>query len=186
MIIKTFAACVVNREQTKCRIRATGRENKLLTLVLFIPNVSKKNVSAPTRHCRIKNDHSIYIDLFIANKHMTSTERDKLAKLCGAKIKHIPATGAVYEWPGGFRITAKFWHPESSLDDCRPLLDEIERRGLWNQFVAALAMATYDDDDEGEKEYSLLGTYARWLFCLTKPADIVAAFEKVMQNAPAE
>ena len=117
---------------------------------------------------------------------MTTTERDKLAVKAGAESK-LDSLGfaAYYLFPDTTCIVKHDWHPESSRDDCDPLLEEIKRRGLKHQFLYELAKLL-GRKWPGIKEFTeqnWIDLY--WTLLTIRPADIVAAFLKTMEAADA-
>lgn len=71
------------------------------------------------------------------------------------------------------RISRDEWHPEYSDDDCDPLFEVIERRNLWEPFIANLVA------NDPPKHGALM---ARWCF-MREPRQIVEAFCKTMEEA---
>ena len=84
---------------------------------------------------------------------LTPEQRDELAVMAGIPIAQ---PDEIYNYTRYFfrdRVRSHLtWHPESSREDCHPLLAEVERRGLWQVFES-----------------------------FAKPADIVVAFIKTME-----
>ncbi len=72
---------------------------------------------------------------------MTPQQRDDLATMAGGKRK--PGLTlyhrGYYDFPAGVRVCDN-WHPEISLDDCRRLFAEIDRRGLRGEFGRNLSL----------------------------------------------
>lgn len=116
---------------------------------------------------------------------MTQTELDKLAEMCGGKKRRRPESGAYYFlFPGKIRFDCDYWHPESSHDDCRPLLDEIEHQGLWERFFDAIDPAIIGNLETYAlaRDYGTIIAFGRTVLYSLKPADIVAAFQKTMKS----
>ena len=104
---------------------------------------------------------------------MTPKQRDELAVMAGAEINKN-SISAYYRWPDG-SICGEQWLPETSLDDCQPLREEIERRGLWKEFAGNLCRAGWNWLGEA--------SVLRCILYKVTPADIVAAFIKTIEEA---
>ena len=109
---------------------------------------------------------------------MTQNERDKLAKLAGAEKKYGYHHHPVYVvFPCGWAKWQDEWYPESSWDDCRPLLEDINRRKLWCAFSNHLA----DTLGIGWQRPGYHETMRLALYQLT-PADIVSTYLKTVKE----
>ncbi len=109
---------------------------------------------------------------------MTSKQRDELATMAGGKIEHFSGkwrSSYVYHFKNESYPSDK-WHPKTSLDDCRPLLEEIKRRDLRKEFVVILADIRHPAPTQPE-------SIVWWAICEVTSADIVAAFVKTIEEA---
>lgn len=105
---------------------------------------------------------------------MTDSERDKLAKWLGWTPNYNIMDEAWYYEHANQRKcwSVDTWKPDTSRDHCQPLLEEVERRKLWDRFTDAVAIV----------HSRRAGWYAAyWLLYLT-PADIVAACLKLAEE----
>ncbi len=112
------------------------------------------------------------------NKHnnLTLKQLDELAVMAGGKV----IDGRFCAYPC-YRFSSgdwslNDWHPETSLDACRPLLEEIERRGLGQEFEAALAK---------QCTASARSSLSPWLYYHLELTlnDYLAAFRKTIEEA---
>jgi hypothetical protein len=100
---------------------------------------------------------------------MTQSELDRLAVLCGMK-------NGYYERKDGVWADATKWRPEESFDDCKPIYDEIERRGLWEEFRDSLQNIC--------TMHTSITDVIEYYYGQVQPADIVAAFMKTVEDKP--
>ncbi len=105
---------------------------------------------------------------------MTPDQLKKLAEMVGGKRKAGLKHGdqSYYEFPSG--VIYNSWHPETSLDHCRPLFNFLTENKLWTSFVNQLL----NDEWEGTFLQGIIVAYTQFT-----PADIVAAFIKTIEEA---
>ena len=106
----------------------------------------------------------------VRTRTLTFMQRSELAAMAGTTIC-LNSISECHRWPNGSK-SGKQWLPETSRDDCRPLLCEIDRRKLWWDFNIYL-------DRRGPINRSPPSRH--YLYRVT-PADIVVAFIKTMEG----
>ena len=118
---------------------------------------------------------------------MTPQQRDDLARMSKAAVIIRGETVCSIRMLGDRWINIANWHPESSRDDCQPLVAEIERRGypLWKEFVIQLHLIVQAPTCLKSSEFNTyqMGAIVEWIFTEIQPADIVAAFKVTIEEA---
>lgn len=106
-------------------------------------------------------------------------DRDKLAIMAGGRVEHLPGwrTSHFYHFAKESYPSLR-WQPQTSFDDCRPLLEEIERRGLHEAFLDQLMILVRHGNQLCDNP-SYAGMWRMLYYC--KPVNIVEAFIKTME-----
>lgn len=111
---------------------------------------------------------------------MTPTERDKLVVLAGGRVEQSRGRWVAshyYHFEKESYPSSK-WRPESSLDDCRPLLEKIERQELHKAFLDQLVVLV----DHGTQLCDNPCYAIAWrMLSHCKPTNIVEAFVRTMK-----
>lgn len=107
---------------------------------------------------------------------LTPEQKDALATFCGWTLIVASGDGCLwpmYQTPSGKCPHRDGWQPDTSRDDCWPILQRIEELGLWEDFMAAIAVQDWLRDNNG-----------LWIeiYSLMPPSVVVAAVLELIEK----